>query len=148
MSLNTYDGQPTGPAFVPISLQMTAEPFLSGETTINLLMTPQSTSSASTVYFTVHFYTVASVTPSGPNAVAQFDELPQPASYYFDNIPAQIPLYGNNASCSIHVLPTITELAGQTLVVTVTSSEASSGTAATTIPVIAAPTSARLLKAA
>ncbi|MGC4044413.1 MAG: hypothetical protein QM758_11495 [Armatimonas sp.] len=148
MSRNNLNNPPTGPSYTPISLQMTSEPFLSSETTLNLLITPQPTSSASTVYFTVHFYTVASVTPSGPNAVAQFDELPQPASYYFDNIPAQIPLYGNNASCSIHVLPTISELAGQTLVVTVTSSESGSGTAATTIPVVASAVVTPMLKAA
>lgn len=148
MPQNFLSNPPTGPVYVPISLQMTSEPFLSGETTLNLLITPQSSTSASTTYFTVHFYTLGGITPSDSSAEAQFNELPQPASYYFANVPAQIPLYGNNASCSIHVLPTITELAGLTLVVTVHSSEEGSGMAATTIPVVAAPVTVPFLKAA
>jgi len=148
MSHSSLSNPPTGPVFTPISLQVTSEPFLSGETTINLLITPLSTSSASTISFTVQFYTVGAISPYGPSTDAQFDPLPQPSSYSFTNNPAQIRQFGNNARCSIHVLPRIAEPAGQTLVITVLSSEEGSSMAAATIPVVASASSATLRKAA
>ena len=133
------------PSFVPISLRLTADNFLSGPTGITLTVIPSSggisqTTQIPSMAFTFGFYTLGATEVSASGIIAHLDPLPQPISHYFANVPESLPIFGDNAMCTISCLGTITELTGKTLVIlSASNSEAyPTNTAVATIPVIAA----------
>lgn len=141
--LNSDDGP--APSFVPISLRITADHFLSGPTNITLTVTPSSDGIINMVppdslSFYFRFYTLGTIAMNAVGYSAQLVPLPNP-THYFANVPASLQVYGDNAMCTISCLQAITELKGQTLVIVASSNSEDhpTNTAVATIPVIDIP---------
>lgn len=128
------------PSFVPISMQISADPFIAGATTIGLTIIPEDASES--MSFVLGFYTLGDpvAQESTPGITVELVPLPEPASHYFANPPTSIPMYGDTAVYNLQTLASIMELSGKTLVITATSDSTTmlSSTASVTVPIATA----------